>query len=338
MHDRPKLGEILVQAGVIDELQLASALGEQRRWGRRLGVTLIKLGMVEEAHLMRALAKQLDLPIATLQGKRIAPEVLALVPPRMASEHGVIPLFVQQEEKGRGRLYLGMEDPSDIELLDDLSFRTGLEIRPVMVTPSDLGAALDRYYHARPARSEAVESAALEAPAPDEALGLPSLRSAAAESSARSEPEGALERTLERAPEIGPERAPEIAPEPEATRARNETGAADTAGVGEDSGRETPIEAPKLDETTTDEPKREPEPEPEPEPELELDQEVGVSALPEGLLEAVAGAVEQSERTRLVAKALTQLLIEKGILDLAEIQAEIVRLKSADPSRSSPDA
>ena len=44
MSDRPRLGEILVSAGIIDEMQLTSALGEQSRWGRRLGVTLIKLG------------------------------------------------------------------------------------------------------------------------------------------------------------------------------------------------------------------------------------------------------------------------------------------------------
>ena len=69
MSEKPRVGEILVRAGVIDELQLSSALGEQSRWGRRLGVTLIKMGMVEEGHLVRALAKQLDLPVASLAGK-----------------------------------------------------------------------------------------------------------------------------------------------------------------------------------------------------------------------------------------------------------------------------
>jgi len=148
MQDKPRLGEILVAAGVIDEIQLVAALGEQGRWGRRLGSTLIKMGLLEEGQLIRALAKQLELPVASLAGKRIADEVIALVPARVAMKHGVIPLFTR-DEGAKSQLFLGMEDPADLSVLDDLSFRTGMEIRPVMVGPSELGEALDRYYHGR---------------------------------------------------------------------------------------------------------------------------------------------------------------------------------------------
>ena len=110
MQHRPRVGEILVAAGIIDEMQLQAALGEQQQWGRRLGVTLIKLGMVEEGHLIRALAKQLDLPVASLAGKRISDEVIRLVPARVALEHNVIPLFTKQDGPN-GQLFLGMEDP-----------------------------------------------------------------------------------------------------------------------------------------------------------------------------------------------------------------------------------
>jgi len=289
MHDRPKLGEILVEAGVIDELQLASALGEHQRWGRRLGVTLIKLGMVDEGHLIRALARQLDLPIASLAGKRIAEEVIALVPAKVASEHGVIPLFVKPGEKGRDHLYLGMEDPSNIAVLDDLSFRTGLDVHPVMVTPSDLGAAIDRYYFAR---SESASTRSASAPRADETLGMPNLHRVvgdpATTSQARIEPE---ERVLDLPPE-----APAAVEDPPAA-----------------------------------EPRR-----PDPEIELDLDQEIPQPEPAGELVEEVARAIDSSERTRLVTKALTQLLIEKGVLDLAEIQARIARLKSGaevDPSK-----
>ncbi|MBY0399509.1 hypothetical protein K2X89_04390, partial [Myxococcota bacterium] len=145
MSDRPKVGEILVQAGIIDELQLASALGEQTRWGRRLGMTLIKLGMVQEGHLVRALARQFDMPVASLAGKKIPPEVIALVPAKLAIEHSVVPLFVKKEGR-KTQLFLGMEEPSDLGILDDLAFHTGMSIRPVMVGPTELGEAIDRYY------------------------------------------------------------------------------------------------------------------------------------------------------------------------------------------------
>ncbi len=153
MSEKLKVGEILVQAGVIDEMQLAAALGEQTRWGRRLGVTLIKMGMVEEGNLIRALAKQLSLPVARLAGKRIAEEVIALVPARVASEHSVIPLFVKSEGR-MDQLFLGMEDPSNLGVLDDLSFRTGMEVYPVLVAPSELAEAIDRYYLANRGKTE----------------------------------------------------------------------------------------------------------------------------------------------------------------------------------------
>lgn len=62
---RLKLGEIVLRAGVIDQLQLDSALGEQRKWGGRLGIFLVKLGYVTEEDLVNAVASQLNLPVAT---------------------------------------------------------------------------------------------------------------------------------------------------------------------------------------------------------------------------------------------------------------------------------
>jgi hypothetical protein len=168
MQERIKVGEILVKAGVIDEMQLQAALGEQARWGRRLGVTLIKLGFVEERDLVRALASQLNLPVASLEGKRIHPDILALVPAELAEEHSVIPLFTKQEN-GVGQLFLGMEDPSNLAVLDDLAFRSGMQVRPVMVGPSELAEAIDRAYRrndvsatpaARPPAAPAAEPAA----------------------------------------------------------------------------------------------------------------------------------------------------------------------------------
>ena len=138
----------LVQAGVIDEMQLSAALGEQTRWGRRLGlVTLIKMGMVEEGHLIsrpRQTTRSARGQFAWASGSPT--KSFALVPKRVATEHGVMPLFVKKQGRS-DQLFLGMEDPSNIAVLDDLTFRTGMEVYPVMVGPTELGAAIDRYYH-----------------------------------------------------------------------------------------------------------------------------------------------------------------------------------------------
>ncbi len=265
MNDRSKLGEILVTAAIIDEMQLTTALGEQERWGRRLGVTLIKMGMVEEGHLIRALAKQLDLPVASLAGKKIPAEVIALVPARVASEHGVIPLFTK-DDGPNGQLYLGMEDPSDLTVLDDLSFRTGMEIRPVMVGPSELGEAIDRFYHGRnnagPPPSDPFRSG--------DTLSARSLRVVTDDT---AQP-GTAPAPVDGTPQ---------AFQPEATPASRDA---------------------------------------------DIDLEEPIAKLPEGLIEDVALAIEETERTRVVAEAITQLLIEKGVLGLEEIQDRIVQLRA----------
>ena len=280
MSEKPRVGEILVRAGVIDELQLSSALGEQSRWGRRLGVTLIKMGMVEEGHLVRALAKQLDLPVASLAGKRISDDVIALVPMRVASEHGVIPLFVKKEGE-TGQLFLGMEDPSNLAVLDDLSFRTGMEIHPVMVGPSELGEAMDRYYLG----SSAGNSTRSDTGSPWDVLGT-------------TAGDAMGEQNLRRVTDEKDEQTPPGLREP----ACSETTNSDNFDVSAGS-RDTEIEL------------NEPAP-----------------VLPDGLLEDVAQAVLETEHTRKVAKAIAQLLIEKGILTLEEVQARIAQQKGGDTS------
>jgi type IV pilus assembly protein PilB len=146
MKERPKLGELLVQAGAIDEAQLKSALGEQRQWGRPLGMTLVRMGFLDEDTLIHTLAGQLKMPVVKLSGKQVNPEVLERVPIDLAEKHRCIPLLVN-DEGGQQVLYLGMEDPADLDALDEISFRLGEKVRPVLVAPSQLEEALQRHYH-----------------------------------------------------------------------------------------------------------------------------------------------------------------------------------------------
>jgi len=143
-----KIGEILVRSGLIDEMQLRAALGDQNNWGQRLGLTLVKMGLIEERDLVRALAQQLALPVVQLEGKRVQPELLALVPLEFAEKHLCVPLFLK-EDRGSRVLHVGMDDPCDLDAIDELGFRTGLEIQPVLVAPSELCEAIDRFYRGR---------------------------------------------------------------------------------------------------------------------------------------------------------------------------------------------
>ncbi|HPG26426.1 MAG TPA: hypothetical protein PLW10_12390 [Myxococcota bacterium] len=313
MSERPKLGEILIEAGVIDELQLRSALGEQSRWGRRLGVTLVKLGMVEEGELVRALAQQLDLPVAQLSGKAIREDVLALVPARVAIEHSVVPLFTRGEGRAR-ELFLGMEDPSNLDVLDDLSFRTGLEIRPVMVAPSELGEAIDRYYlggrtEKRPAGPERAESTATVAPPAAHAAPAPQSAPTASAPSAPVALAPSAPTALVTTPAIALDASPTIdldAPLPVGSEEQPSPGPDEVASAMEEPAparsAARAVDAPALAREGS-RPPRDP-----------------------ALVAELGRLQAELDRSRIALRALAQILIEKGVLTAAELQARAGRL------------
>src|SRR5215475_15787518 len=78
--ERPKIGELLVAAGVIEPDVLEMALEKQRAQGGRLGGILVRMGALDEELLVRTVARQLEMPVAWLRGKQVKPEVLSQLP------------------------------------------------------------------------------------------------------------------------------------------------------------------------------------------------------------------------------------------------------------------
>ena len=148
MSQRKKLGELLIEAGLLDESHLQTALSDQTQWGRMLGITLVKLGFLDESDLLRVLSQQVGHPFIDIDGKAIAPEVLELVPYDMSPEKGCVPLLVKPA-KPRDELYLGMCDPTALGLADDISFRTSMKVIPVLVADGHLQEAIDVNYRRR---------------------------------------------------------------------------------------------------------------------------------------------------------------------------------------------
>jgi hypothetical protein len=145
MAEKRKLGEMLLEAGLINEFQLRRALSDQRQWRRPLGSTLINMGFVSEADLMRVLSEQLCYPVADLDAKIVEPEVIELVPYEIATEHHCMPLAVQLEGSIT-KLYLAMFDPMNLAVIDEISFRTGHVVCPVLVGDQQLEDAIQRSY------------------------------------------------------------------------------------------------------------------------------------------------------------------------------------------------
>jgi type IV pilus assembly protein PilB len=138
---RKKLGEMLVEAGVITETNLRAALNEQRRWGGTLGRQLVEMKMLSETELVRVLSQQLNLPSVDLDKIQIPQDVLDLVPADVAAEHNIIPFATKMKF-----LDVAMADPTNLGILDELRIRTQLNIRPYLAGPRMVERALARFY------------------------------------------------------------------------------------------------------------------------------------------------------------------------------------------------
>ncbi len=150
---RKRLGEILVTEGVIDAAQLQAALAEAALLGRRVGEVLVSRGECTEEQILKALAAQLGVQVAPLSTTVMVPDrLLKLVPRDFARERLVLPVFLDGRS---GVLEVAMADPADMELLDELRFRTGHEIRPLVAMASEVAEAVERFYYAGGERSSA---------------------------------------------------------------------------------------------------------------------------------------------------------------------------------------
>jgi hypothetical protein len=142
---RIKLGQMLVAAGAITPEQLTAALDEQKSSGGLLGMALVRLGFVDERSIVRALAGQLNLPVVQLAGKQISAEVLDLVPVDVVEKYRCLPLLINNEGDSR-ILYLGMEDPSDPDVVAEICTLVGMNVQAVLVAPTELDEGIFLHY------------------------------------------------------------------------------------------------------------------------------------------------------------------------------------------------
>jgi len=140
-QNRQRLGDLLVQTGIITNDQLTEALEEQKRSGERLGNVLVRKGYLTEQRLIEVLEFQLGIPHVVIAKRHISPDVVALVPETLARKYRIFPV-----ERNGDRLVLGMVDPTDILAIDDLRLSLKMEIQPVIVTEEDLNHTFNQYY------------------------------------------------------------------------------------------------------------------------------------------------------------------------------------------------
>lgn len=139
---RRRLGDILIERGVLSEEQLQQALERQRETTAPLGTVVIEMGFVTAEQIADALAEHLQVPRAVWNDESLNPELALLVPAELLKEGHVFPIG-----KDGQRLKLAMVDPLDIFTIDAVRQQTGLFIEPVVATATEIQAAYDRAFN-----------------------------------------------------------------------------------------------------------------------------------------------------------------------------------------------
>jgi len=137
VRQRQKIGELLVQAGLIDEEQLDEALAAQKTSGKPLCQTLIDLHYVREGQVLPILAKQYGCSFAEVGRLTIQPDAYKTVPRDLVRKLHVLPIRAKD-----GVLTVAMANPLDLETLDLLKARTHMRVEPVVAMEESIDQAI----------------------------------------------------------------------------------------------------------------------------------------------------------------------------------------------------
>ena len=150
---RKKLGDLLVEVGIITAEQLQEALEEEKIRGGRLGETLMGLGYITEDVLLAFLGKQCGVSYVSLsEYGDIDEEVIKSVPESIARHQTLIPIALEGKT-----LTIAMSDPLNVFAIDDLRLMTGKEINVVIASETELKNAIERYYGAKGSMEDIVK-------------------------------------------------------------------------------------------------------------------------------------------------------------------------------------
>ncbi len=138
---RKKIGECLVQAGLITEDDLRIALTEHKRSGERLGAVLVRMNLATERQIAKALAYQLGFSYVNLVESPPDPSAIVLIPKDVALKRVCIAIGLE-----KNLLTVAMSDPLLFSLVQDLEFQTGYRIRQVVATRQEIIDAIHAGY------------------------------------------------------------------------------------------------------------------------------------------------------------------------------------------------
>jgi type IV pilus assembly protein PilB len=137
-----KLGEILIEWGIISTREVAKAMEHSKTNNLRIGESLVDLKLCSESNVYKALAQQHNMEYVELDKSAIPANASELVPDDIMRKYLVLPLGIES-----GKLRLAINDPLDLEMLDILRFRLNKEVRTVLAPKGRIKAVLDEMFN-----------------------------------------------------------------------------------------------------------------------------------------------------------------------------------------------
>ncbi len=135
---RRHLGEILYKAGIVKKEALIGAIKTGKASNKRLGQVLLDQGLIDEETLTKALAKQFGLKYVDLGQVTIPAEATKIVPEDLIRRHNILPLSV-----ANGRLKLVVGDPMDLDMMDSVRLRLNTELECYLASPKKIKAYIE---------------------------------------------------------------------------------------------------------------------------------------------------------------------------------------------------
>lgn len=136
-----KLGELLVEQGIIKQHQLDKALIVQNEKGGLIGEILVELGFAGEEDIARALTAQYGFPYLPLGNYEIEPEVINIIPDRVCRQYLLIPV-----DKTGSNLTIAMSNPLNEQAIEDVELLSGCNVQTFVSTSSSIKESIDKYY------------------------------------------------------------------------------------------------------------------------------------------------------------------------------------------------
>ncbi|MBF0499473.1 MAG: Flp pilus assembly complex ATPase component TadA [Candidatus Riflebacteria bacterium] len=136
-----RVGDVLIEAGVLTHAQLQEALDYSKKQGLKMGEALIEMGLISEIDLLNCLGKQLGIPVLPDKELAVDPSLIHEIPYNLAKKYNIIPLYIQN-----GRLVVVTSDPLNHSIVDELENRTKKPVSLALAGSKIITAAIEQYF------------------------------------------------------------------------------------------------------------------------------------------------------------------------------------------------